>query len=193
MFPNLNSDPLLNDPIFFFGMVEVPEYEEKMISGYEDLYKLANGIKLIKEDCCGYIEPIITYYHTMDEKQYFLDFNREFIFAYFKDENYDHLPLGFIMKFLQYQCKKMLLVFEDNYFLFEKTENTYKICADLEKIYKDSDFFYENIIKKVPSKRVLDDCLMNLLNIYKCLIGKSNYKEKDDLDLLITFLKLNIE
>lgn len=193
MFPSLNNDPVLNDSIEFFGLQEVPEYEEKIISGCDDLNKLAESIRLIKEDCCGYIEPIKVYYYTMDEKQYFLDFNREFVFVYFKDENYDHLPLGFIMKFLQYQSKKILLVFEDNYFFFEKTDATYKVCADLDKIYGSPDFFYENIIKKVPSKTILGDCLINLINIYKSVISKSDFKETDEFDMLTRIMKLNIE
>ena len=194
MFPNLNSDPLLNDPIFFFEMDEVPKYEEKIISGYDDLNMLSNSIRMTCEDCCGYIEPINIFYHTMDEKRYYLDFNKDFVFAYFKDEIFDNdLPLGFIMKFLQYGCKKMLLVCDDIYFLLEKTEETYKICTELEKIYEASEFFYENIIKKVPSKRILDDCFISLVKEYKSKTGKSEFKQLDDIDLLIKLLKLNIE
>jgi hypothetical protein len=194
MFPELNNDSLFNDSSSFFGTDEVPEYDNIFISGNDDLKMLSNSIRNINEDCCGYIAPINIFYHTMDEKQYFINFNRSFVFAYIKDEDFpDHLPYGFLMKFLQYKCKKMLLVYEDNCFLLEKTEDTYKVCAELEKIYENSDFFYENIIKKVPSKRILADCFINLIKEYKSKIGMSEYKEIDDFDLLIKFLKLNIE
>jgi hypothetical protein len=194
MFPGLNSDPLFDDPIFFFGMEEVPPYDDILISGNDDLDILFNSIRRIGEDCCGYIEPINVFYHTMEDKRYYLDFNKEFVFVYFKDETYDNnLPLGFIMKFLQYKCSRMIMVFEDVNFLIEKTADTYKVCIELEKIYDNPDFFYENIIKKVPSKRILDDCLLNLIKEYKIKIGKSNYKQIDNIDLLMKILKLNIE
>jgi len=193
MFPEFNNDTSFDEPSFF-GMEEVPPYDEIFISGFDDLELLSFHIRNIGEDCCGFIEPINVHYHIMNDKRYALDYNKEFVFTYIKDVDFDgNLPYGFILKFLQYKSKKMLIVYEDVCFLIEKTLDTYKICIELDKIYNDADFFYNNIITKVKSGSILDDCFINLIKTYKNKIGKSNYKQIDDIDLLTKILKLNIE
>ena len=195
MFPNHVS--IFDNPIFFFDGAEIQPYEDILVSGNDDLEMLSNSIRRVGEDCCGYIESINVFYHTTDEKKYYLDINRDYVFAYFKDEKFNGgLPLGFLMKFLQYKCAKILFVYDDVEFFIEKTEDTYNICIELEKIYENRDFFEENVIKKVHSKTpqtILLDCFINLIKEYKSLTGMSDYKEKDDIDLLVNILKLKVK
>lgn len=195
MFPEFNKNLIFDDSAGFFGMEEVPPYEELGISGSDNHGFLSDAIRgTIAEDSSGYIEQHQINCHFMYNKQFTADFNKEYIFMYFKGEEFDGtLPYCVLLKFLQHKVMKLLLVLEDIYFYFEKTPETYDICVELEKIYSNIDFFYNNVMSKKQNSRTLDECYLNLISEYINKSGKKNYKFIDDLDILIKLLKLKVE
>lgn len=194
MFPEVNNNYFDDDGSVFWGMEEMPPYDDIWSPGYADLNALSNFIKNIGEYCTGYVVPGNIFYHTFEGSKLTLDYNKEFVFVYLKDNEFDgSLPDFLIFKFLQFKSHRMLLIYDDIYFLIEKTDETYKICVELDKIYYKPDFFYDNIISKPMTQITLEDCFVNLINAYKDNSGKSGFNTIDDIDILIKILKLNIE
>lgn len=196
MFPGLNENEEFNSASDFFGGMEVPPYKELSVLSVDNLDFLSDEIKKIGADCTGFIEPDKICYHIVHNKEYYSDFYREYVFIYFKDMNFKgNLPYGFLMKFLQYKSSKILFVYENNSFLIEKTNDTYTVCAELDKIYNDVIFYYDNIMSKIDSKSVseiLDDCYSVLISEYMKKTGIPEFKPKDDFEVLTKILKLRV-
>jgi len=195
MFPRFRED--VENPSDFWGGAEVPPYREINISQVCNSRLLAEKIRKSGNDCTGYIEKDSVFYHIVNDKKYYSDFYRDFVFIYFKDIPFTgQLPYGYLMLFLQYKSKKTLLIYENECFLIEKTDETFTVCEELDKIYFDFDFFDRNIISRantVSTDDIVEELYHNLITEYLNKKGMTDYKPADDFDVLIKILKLRVE
>lgn len=197
MFPSLNKNIEFESPSDFWGGMEVPPYKKMKIHINDGSVLIAEKIRKIGKDCSGFIEEENINFHIMYDKKYHTDYNRTFVFIYFKDILFvSHLPYNFILSFLQYKSNKMLLVYENVCFLIKKSDETCSICAELDKIYSDSGFFEENIISKVGSitaSEIMDNLYHNLISEYLKNNEMKEFNLKNDINVLTQILKLRVD
>lgn len=186
MFPKFCEDHSGEEIFSFYGYEERPAYryaesEDNTDSG------LAKAIREVKNECCGYIEGNTIKYNTCDIESYFINMDDEYVFAYFYGVVFnDNFPLFLLFDFLKFKAKKMLLVYEDTNFLFEKTDDTYKVCVKIDDIYESPSFLHEILIKSIGEGNY-DNIFYKLAEIYS--YKHLNKKLKDN-SLLSIFLKI---
>lgn len=191
MFPEYNEIHTGDEIFGYYGYEEIPPYNT--IEVYSpDSAVIAGSIRSLGENSCGYIDNGIVNHHFCEEGSYFINMDEKYVYAYFKDIEYaDYLPELFILDFLKFNACKMLLIFEDNSFLLEKTEETYKVCKILDEIYESESFCSEVFIPAVQDKNP-KKVFYKLMEIYGMKYmdkGVSNY---GIIDILLKVLKLDV-
>lgn len=191
MFPNYCKEFDANDVFGYHGFEKIPAYRKIEVIEPEVEY-IASCIKTTNGNSCGFISDQTINYHTCDSESYFINMDNDFVFAYFAYEDYNNnLPLMMIFDFLKCKASRILLVFEDMYFLLEKTPATYKVCEKLDEIYS-SHSFMENVFIPAISEKNHVNIFYKIVEIFGSRYLNKDTTKYDILDILMVVLILDI-
>lgn len=193
MFPKFSKDYDSSDMFFINGYESIPAYRKTEVEFPGDYSKIAGVIRLNRTDSCGYIDNKVINYHTCDAESYFIDMNNRFVYAYFMGAPYDNtLPVMLILEFLKYRAEKFMVVYEDTFFVLEKTPETYSVCEKLDDIYFSIPFLH-NVFMKVISEDNYEMIFYKLVEIFSMRYMNRDSRKMNVIDVLLKILKLNIE
>ncbi|MCX6160242.1 MAG: hypothetical protein NTV87_02735 [Ignavibacteriae bacterium] len=193
MFPEYCNEHPAVDVFGFNGFETIPAYRKMDVTDSDGLKQVSVKIRRLGENSCGFIENGKINFHTCDEDAYFINMDNEFVYAYFKDKIYhDYMPVLMILDFLKYKSRKLMLVYEDTFFVIEKTDDTYKICEKLDVIYSSGSFLREVFIRSI-SEDNYENIFHKLLEIYSMRYLDRDIRNYKLFDVLLKVLKLEIQ
>ncbi|MCX6159211.1 MAG: hypothetical protein NTY74_14620 [Ignavibacteriae bacterium] len=191
MFPNHNKIHTGDEIFGMNGYDEIPPYRKLEVTS-TDSKVIAESIRSLGDNSCGYIDNGVVNYHFCDVNTFYINMDDKYVYSYFKDVNFtDILPKLMILDFLKFNACKMLIIFEDTSFLLEKTAETYKICKILDKIYASKSFFF-GVIRPAVQDKNPEKVFPRLVEVYSMKYMNTDVSNYSTLDLLMKVLKLNV-
>ena len=191
MFPEYNKTYTAKDIFGYHGYDEIPPYRKLEVDS-DDSKAIAESIRSMGENSCGYIDNSVVYHHFCETNTYFINMDEKYVYAYFKDVDFTGIfPLMMILDFLKFSASKMLIVFDDKSILLEKTEETEKICLILDEIYNSEPFMGDVIVKSIMERNA-ENVFHKLMEEYGDKYMFTDVSNYSTLDILEKVLKLNV-
>lgn len=170
----------------------VPAYRKLSLEDSGNNKLTFSTIKSINHNSYGFIVNNEVNYRLCDFNSYYINMNDKFVYAYFAGEYYkDTLPVLMILEFLKFKANKIMFVFEDNYFVLEKTKATYLICEKLDEIYSSSSYLHNVLIKSI-SKDEYEMIFHRLIEIFSMRYRNKDSRNMNIIDVMLKILKLEI-
>lgn len=192
MFPEYCKISEAEDVFGFNGYDSIPAYRKTSIENPNNNTQIVTALRNIGHNCCGFIENNEIHYHLCDSDAYFINMNDNFVFAYFKDEYFkNQLPVLIILEFLKYKANKIILVYEETYFVLEKTKETYHVCEKLDEIYS-SRRYIEDVFVKFISNEQYAMIFHKLIEIFSMRYMNKDTRRYNDIDVMMKVLRLEI-
>ncbi|MCX6159234.1 MAG: hypothetical protein NTY74_14735 [Ignavibacteriae bacterium] len=195
MFPSYINE----NPKDYFSIQEpeiIPVYRNMEVDEAKTVC-FANAVRTLGENCYGYFDNCKINFQICDNEccdydSYPVIMNNKYVFAYFKDIEFDNnLPVTLIFEFIKYGADKLLLIFEDTHLLIEKTPDTFKACEKLEEIFLSDSFLFNVIISSIYYGN-RDDIYYKLMEIFSMRYLNKDIRKYKLLDVLLKILKLEI-
>jgi len=193
MFPEYCKDYSAENIFGNNGYERIPAYRKIEVILPDDMKILVNTIKSLGENSCGFIYNSVVNYHLCDPDSYLINMDNNFVFAYFKDVMFDNIiPSMMLLDFLKFRTNKLLLIFEDTFFLLQKTEETYKVCEKLDEIFLSSSFMRNVFIKSIGEDNY-ENIFYKLMEIYSMKYLSRDIRKYNFFDILLKILKFDIQ